>query len=508
MRGNDEHVRLDSRQLRAASRGSVDPARCRRVLRRPRGRRSRARGVRPLDDRARGGHRARRHRGRGDAGGARGLHVAQPGARAGPGLRDAAAGLQPAAARHRPRPLRGRCGGRGRGGDPRRGRRRGGVRGGRLRPAAGRGRCRGRARRRRAVALRGARLESRHRVRVRGGPGPAGRRRARGVAADREPARGRGADGAQRHRGHPRRRRTHLLRADPGRARRAAGDRRGRRPRRRARAGHRARRRRWVRREDRHVRRVRGRGEGRAAPRPAGEVDRDPLREHGGDDPGPRPGPARRDGVPARRHHHRGQGQGHPGRRRLPVDRCVPALPHADDGAGRLRDPEGGAQRLERSHEHDRHRRVPRRGPARGDPDARAHHRHRRRRARDRPRRDPQAELHPAGGVPARDPHGRALRRRRVRQGARRGVPNRGLRRAACRAGGAARARRHGAAGHRGLGLRRGHRRRTLRGVRRDRDQRRRLCDRDRRHLGPRAGSRDRVLDDRAGAARHSRWSR
>ena len=54
-------------------------------------------------------------------------------------------------------------------------------------------------------------------------------------AAHREPARRRGADGAQRDRGHPRRRRPHLLRADPGCARRAARDRRGRRARRRSR---------------------------------------------------------------------------------------------------------------------------------------------------------------------------------------------------------------------------------------------------------------------------------
>ena len=173
-----------------------------------------------------------------------------------------------------------------------------------------------------------------------------------------------------------------------------------------------------------HVRRVRGRGEGRARARPAGEVDRDPLREHGRDDPGPRPDPARRDGPEARRHDHRRAGaRSSPTAARtrrigafLPfltrtMSQGVYAIPKVEFtswSAATNTTPTAAYRGA---------------GPPGGDHVPRAHHRHGRRRARHRPGRDPQAELHPARGVPAHDGDRRELRRRRVRQGARRGVP-------------------------------------------------------------------------------------
>ena len=80
--------------------------------------------------------------------------------------------------------------------------------------------------------------------------------------------------------------------------------------------------------------------------RSAGEVDRDPLREHGRDDPRPRPGPARRDGPEARRHDRRRCGckvvaDGGA----YPAIGALPAVPHPHDGPGRLRDPQGRVQR-------------------------------------------------------------------------------------------------------------------------------------------------------------------
>ena len=72
-----------------------------------------------------------------------------------------------------------------------------------------------------------------------------------------------------------------------------------------------------------------------------------------------------------------------------------------------------------RDHQHDADRRVPRRGPSRGDAPRRAHARHRRRRARHRSGRDPAQELHPGRRVPVHDGHRRDVRHRRVRQAAR-----------------------------------------------------------------------------------------
>ena len=96
------------------------------------------------------------------------------------------------------------------------------------------------------------------------------------------------------------------------------------------------------------------------AGRPAGAVDRDPQREHGRPRPRARPAPDDRDRRPARRH--RGGVPPHraPGVRRLRRVRSDPPVPHPDDGAGHLRDPEGGVQQQGRHHQHHAHHRLPR----------------------------------------------------------------------------------------------------------------------------------------------------
>ena len=119
---------------------------------------------------------------------------------------------------------------------------------------------------------------------------------------------------------------------------------------------------------------------------PAGEVDRDPLREHGRDVARPRPGPLRRARPEARRHDHRSARAHDRRRRRVPGDRRVPAVLHADDGAERVPNAEDRVQLAGRDHQHHAGRGVPRRRPARGDAPRRAHARHRRRRARHRSR--------------------------------------------------------------------------------------------------------------------------
>ena len=166
------------------------------------------------------------------------------------------------------------------------------------------------------------------------------------------------------------------------------------------------------------------------------------------------------------------KGRGHRRRRRLPVDRRVPPVPHPQMAPGVYAIPK---VELKAFATRPPTRRRPRAYRGAGRPEATQLLERivdiGGRRARHRPGRDPQAELHPARGVPARDRHRRELRHRRVRQGARRGVPRRGLRRAARRAGGAARARRPHAARHRRVGLRRGHRGRAVPGVRHGRDQ-------------------------------------
>ena len=179
------------------------------------------------------------------------------------------------------------------------------------------------------------------------------------------------------------------------------------------------------------------------------------------------------------------QGLHERGGRRLRGDRRVPAVLHADDGGERLRRAEGRVQLAGGHHQHHAGRRVPRRGPARGDPHDGAHPRHRGRRARHRPGRDPAQELHPARRVPVHAEHRprRHVRHGRVRQGARRRARARRLRRAARRAEGAPRPRRPRAHGHRRRVVPRDQRADGAHaGVRLGRDRRRRHGHRARRH--------------------------
>ena len=114
----------------------------------------------------------------------------------------------------------------------------------------------------------------------------------------------------------------------------------------------------------------------------AREVDRDPFREHGGDEPRSRPDPARRDGIEARRHDRGAADQGVPGRRCVSRDGRVPRVLHASARPGRVFDSQGGAQLVERGHEHHHDGGLPWRRASGSHRDARTHHRHRRRRAR------------------------------------------------------------------------------------------------------------------------------
>ena len=133
-------------------------------------------------------------------------------------------------------------------------------------------------------------------------------------------------------------------------------------------------------------------GEGGAAARPAGEVDRDPLREHGRDVPRPR--------------------------RRCSTSSSASSATARSSGCGCARSADAGAYpaigaflpfftqmmaqgvyaipKVEFNWQAavtntTPTARVPRRGPARGDAPRRAHPRHRGRRARHRPGRDPRA---------------------------------------------------------------------------------------------------------------------
>ena len=106
-----------------------------------------------------------------------------------------------------------------------------------------------------------------------------------------------------------------------------------------------------------------------------------PQREHGGDEPGARPG--RR--LPDRRHPRR-QGEGvpaerRPGRGRLPGHRRVAAQPHGDDGQRGVRDPEDRGRHHGGGHEHHADRPLPRRRAPGGHAGDRARNRHVRRRA-------------------------------------------------------------------------------------------------------------------------------
>ena len=111
----------------------------------------------------------------------------------------------------------------------------------------------------------------------------------------------------------------------------------------------RPRRRRRVRRQDRRLPRGAAPRVAEPAGRPAGAVGRDPQREHGRPRPRARPAPDDRDRRPARRHRRGLPPHRAPGVRRLRRDGRDPPVPHPDDGAGHLRDPEGGVQQPGRS---------------------------------------------------------------------------------------------------------------------------------------------------------------
>ena len=216
--------------------------------------------------------------------------------------------------------------------------------------------------------------------------------------------------------------------------------------------------RRRVRTEAGHVRRVQPRGQSREDARPAGEVGRDPFREHALDAPRACAGHLRRARPQARRHDRR-SARAHDRRRgRVSRRRRVPAVLHADDVAAGVPNPEDRLQLAGGDDQHHADRGVPRRRSPGGDASRRTHARHRRRRARHRSRRHPPHELHPERRVPVHDGHRRNVRHRRLREDARRGARARGLRRAARRAGGAPGAQRSDAARHRSGVVRRDHR--------------------------------------------------
>ena len=380
----------------------------------------------------------------------------------------------------------------------------------RLRGPAGRDRRRGRRGRRCSPAVRGSRHQRR-------GPPPRHRPlrpvrgcRPRRAGADGQPARRRRADRGQRHprRARPGRRPArarHRLGLHPAPPLRARPARRGPRSRQRRRPRRRAARRRGVRRQGRHRHGPRGgRPRGRPA-RPPRQVDRDPQR---GDalDARPRPGAVRRAGPDLG-----GPDRG-PATARARRVRGVRRLrgragrgPDVPDGAGRLRHPGAALRRRGRDDQHRSRRRLPWRRAARGGGLHRAVDRRRGRRAGARSGGDPAAQLHPARRLPVQDPDGRDLRHRRLRPGPDRGTA--GGRHRACPAGAAAphRRRRAPAARHRAGDVRRDHRVRRL-GVRPGRGARRRHRHGAFRHLVPRPGPRDELLDDRRRPARASPW--
>ena len=285
----------------------------------------------------------------------------------------------------------------------RRRRRRGG---GRVRAAARRRRRRGGAegrdpRPRVARHEQGPRVVDGRRRRHRAG---ARRLRRRRRAADRQPPHGGRGDGdARLHRRVPRRPADRLV-LDAGAApaaallRRADGHQRGQG------ARHRARGRRRLRQQAADLRRGDDVRLGVAQARPAGEVDRDALGEHGGLPPRPRPGRLRAHGRDAGRQDHRLPREHHPGPRRL-----LRAADADDPGARRvrddrlLRDPRRADRHHRRADEQVLHRRDPRSGPPGDDAHARGHDRPARQRAGDGPRRDAPQELHQGRAVPLRD---------------------------------------------------------------------------------------------------------
>ena len=308
----------------------------------------------------------------------------------------------------------------------------------RRRPA---GRSPGRHRRRGHRDLRRARLQpgARQHRPGRGRPGGGGRPgRPRRARALRQPAHGRGADGAQRLRGGARTGRpADVLRLDPdaprpGRpARRGAGDRTRRSPRRHA-AG-----RRRIRRQGRHLPGVLGGGRRGPVARSPGDVGADPQRGSGQPAAQSRPGAARRARRRRRRPVPRPAGAAARRRRRLSEHRRLPPRPHQADVERGVRDRRDPVRRRRGRDEHHTDRRLSGRRPPGGDRPARAPGRPGRPRARDRPDRAASAQPDRADGVPVHGPQRGGVRQRQLRAAARRRRRHRRLRRLARGAGAA-----------------------------------------------------------------------
>ena len=124
--------------------------------------------------------------------------------------------------------------------------------------------------------------------------------------------------------------------------------------------------------------------------RPAGALDRDPLREHDGDAARAQPGAARPHRRHPRRPRHRLPARRRAGCRRLPVDGRDPAHDDDADGDRLLPHPQRRVQRRVGRHQHVVDHRLPRCGTARGGGRHRAH---------DRPVRRPRsAWIRPTSG--------------------------------------------------------------------------------------------------------------
>ena len=280
--------------------------------------------------------------------------------------------------------------------------------------------------------------------------------------------------------------------------RRPARDRDGARHRRAGGGGAGARRRRWLRCQGRCVRRAAGRGGAGAATGSRGRMGRDPPREPGQHDARARSGTRRRDRRAPGRHGGRLAGGRRRGCRRVSDPRCVRPDGDALHGIGDVPHPRDRVPRVDRAHQHDADRTVPRGGPARSGRVARTFARPPRRRARPRSGHDPAPQLHPARRVPVHDADRSGLRHRRLRAPAR----HRALRESdydslARGAIGAANPWRCSPARHRHRLLRRGERaRRRVRIGAHRAGRHRDGCDRQR---AERPGSRDGMGPDRLG---------
>ena len=317
---------------------------------------------------------------------------------------------------------------------------------------------------------------------------PAVRRRRHAVHVDADPPRPQG-DGCR----HARRARAPVARGRPGRRRR-------------------------LRRQARRVRRGAAVRRAVTQARRAGALERDPLGEHRRHHPGARPDPAhrarrrlqrqadRRSGPPHRRHGRlpAADHAGHPDPRGLPVRRCVR--------------PAEGVRLLVHRRVHQPHpdRRLPRRRAPRGDVRHRAGHGLARRCSGRRPARAPTSQLHPQGPVPVRGVHRARLRLGRPRCSRHHRRRHDRLRRACEPARPTQNV--EGATKRLGLGdlqLLRDVRPRAVAGARLAQLLGRRLGGGDRphpadrqgagrhRHVAPRPGPRDLVVDDRRRQARH-----